>query len=228
MILTCENCSARYLIPPHSIGAGGRRVRCTACGHEWYQTEDGQQEAEGEGRQGENFSSIDPIPESVRPLPENHALPPVVAIPHENKKHSIAGYAAAAAAMFLVLGLSIPLRNNVVELWPPSVVFYDAMGFEVLLPGEGLALDRIGLVSMTDEKGKPVLRIQGQIVNLKSGAVKVPLLKAVLNMKDGKDGESWIINLSKTVLGPQENLEFSAIHSLPPGNVKSVTLSFRQ
>lgn len=45
MILTCEDCHTRYLLPTHLLGADGRRVRCTICGHEWYQIP----EEDGEG-----------------------------------------------------------------------------------------------------------------------------------------------------------------------------------
>ncbi|MCB1556846.1 MAG: zinc-ribbon domain-containing protein [Alphaproteobacteria bacterium] len=40
MILTCEKCSTRYLLSAAALGTDGRRVRCTMCRHEWFQSPD--------------------------------------------------------------------------------------------------------------------------------------------------------------------------------------------
>lgn len=37
MILTCPNCSTRYLMSAAAIGEKGRDVRCAKCAHEWFQ-----------------------------------------------------------------------------------------------------------------------------------------------------------------------------------------------
>ena len=36
MILTCPNCSTRYLMSAASIGPAGREVRCAKCAHQWF------------------------------------------------------------------------------------------------------------------------------------------------------------------------------------------------
>lgn len=40
MILTCPECSTRYLMSSAAIGADGREVRCAKCAHEWFQEPD--------------------------------------------------------------------------------------------------------------------------------------------------------------------------------------------
>ncbi len=37
MIITCPSCSAQFAVPVAAIGATGRTVRCSACGHQWFQ-----------------------------------------------------------------------------------------------------------------------------------------------------------------------------------------------
>lgn len=40
MILSCPNCSTRYLLSSASIGVDGRDVRCAKCNHQWFQEPD--------------------------------------------------------------------------------------------------------------------------------------------------------------------------------------------
>ncbi|VAV90316.1 hypothetical protein MNBD_ALPHA02-781, partial [hydrothermal vent metagenome] len=35
MILTCPECSARYVVDPAALLPDGRRVRCAKCKHSW-------------------------------------------------------------------------------------------------------------------------------------------------------------------------------------------------
>jgi predicted Zn finger-like uncharacterized protein len=47
MLISCPNCSARYLVADTVIGPSGRRVRCASCKHVWHQTaaqEDGKRD----------------------------------------------------------------------------------------------------------------------------------------------------------------------------------------
>ena len=37
MIITCPNCSMRYLVATSAIGDEGRDVRCANCNHQWFQ-----------------------------------------------------------------------------------------------------------------------------------------------------------------------------------------------
>ncbi len=37
MFITCPNCRTSYGINPASLGATGKTVRCSACGHQWHQ-----------------------------------------------------------------------------------------------------------------------------------------------------------------------------------------------
>lgn len=40
MILTCPSCGTQYAVKDGAVPAGGRKVRCAACGHSWHQDPD--------------------------------------------------------------------------------------------------------------------------------------------------------------------------------------------
>ena len=46
MILSCPSCRARYLVASAAIGEDGRTVRCTKCGHQWFQDPDESEEVD--------------------------------------------------------------------------------------------------------------------------------------------------------------------------------------
>ena len=67
MIITCPNCSTRFLLEDDQMPDAGRKLRCTRCAHVWH-------EAPG--------SAATPAPE--KPSPEIQAPNPVLATPGES------------------------------------------------------------------------------------------------------------------------------------------------
>ena len=37
MLLTCSSCNSKYLVNSADLKPNGRKVRCAACGHNWFQ-----------------------------------------------------------------------------------------------------------------------------------------------------------------------------------------------
>ena len=37
MILTCNSCEKKFVVPDNAIGASGRLVQCSSCGNKWKQ-----------------------------------------------------------------------------------------------------------------------------------------------------------------------------------------------
>lgn len=75
MIITCPNCGTSYEISPGSLGAAGKPVRCSACGHQWHQ-----------------MPAIAPPPQAAYPPPQTAYPPP----PHPHAPAD-AGYAPPGA-----------------------------------------------------------------------------------------------------------------------------------
>lgn len=242
MILTCPRCSMRYLLADSAIGDEGRRVRCASCGEEWFQNppEDivrdiGRDAAEAsdllentdgfQDRQPE--SSYEEIPHSVRPERGDN---PVPALPGAHEVASPegvwAGYGAAAAVLLLIIGGLFAFKTPLIKAWPSSLAFFDALGPDTELAGEGLVFDRLSASVIRDVNGQPILRVSGSIINLKSESVEVPPIVASLQNGDGSKGHAWSFTPELTMLDAEGLYEFSTDFVNPPEEAKDVHLTF--
>jgi predicted Zn finger-like uncharacterized protein len=110
MILTCPNCSARFMIDGNALGPAGRTVRCGACGQSWLQRPE---PAPGDQALAEPTPPPSPaltIPsvdgDAPPPAPAPEAMAPEVKAPeippqpekHRGRRRAEAEAAAAAAA----------------------------------------------------------------------------------------------------------------------------------
>jgi predicted Zn finger-like uncharacterized protein len=77
MRAVCPSCEAVYEVPDRLIGIGGRRLRCTNCGHEWTllpAAAGGEPAAAPPGP-----SAAQPLPPPPKPAPPPRAEPPAAA-----------------------------------------------------------------------------------------------------------------------------------------------------
>jgi predicted Zn finger-like uncharacterized protein len=66
MILTCPECSTKYVVKDGAIPEGGRQVRCASCKHSWHQDPEPRDEQAGEPQPPQAVAEEEPIlPEQV-------------------------------------------------------------------------------------------------------------------------------------------------------------------
>ena len=163
MILSCPNCSARFMIDGHALGPGGRPVRCGACGHSWLQLP--------EPASSDQSPEIGPAPPSLLadtgetappPSPEPApTVPPETVAPAADigkkrgrrRAEAVAVEAAAAQVrrprsgvsrilvwflfVFVVAGIALGahrFRNDIVRIWPPAMKLYEVLAIDVQPP----------------------------------------------------------------------------------------------
>jgi len=229
MILHCEKCQSRYLLPAHAIGAEGRKVRCSNCGHEWFQ--------EPESDDPEDFAvpdDIEPIPESVKPLPEGGEVPALRSAPAESeaddekpRRRGLTGWLAGMLVFLLVFGLLIVLSGPVSRAFPPAISFYGWLGIAVPVPGEGLIFDRLEAVSAVTPEGLQLLTVSGRLINLQRRPVTIPPIRATLRGADSTPLESWLIPPPAPVLDGESEISFSTSYPEIPDEAREVNLQFK-
>lgn len=161
-------------MPANAIG-DGRKVKCKACKHIWFQAPlDVQQTGENtqareieQNKRFEESLSAEDVPRAIRPdqasdsdlgreskTQENNTR--VIALP----LYSIGGIAAILVFVLIVL---VGFRQSLVQAQPGMNSFYGLFGVSVALPGKDLVFDRLSHSKLADGT---TLRISGALINL--------------------------------------------------------------
>ncbi len=152
MIITCQNCQKRYQVDDKDISEKGRKVRCDACKHVWTQIPD-QPTKRTEIR---HLASSNPniFPEK-RPSPFSF------------------GWASLIVCLLITAGSFWGARDTIVNSWPAARPIYRALGINLPVPGQGLALEN-GTPMHVLENGSSYVVIRGEIANKTNDVVPLP------------------------------------------------------
>jgi predicted Zn finger-like uncharacterized protein len=219
MIVTCGNCSKRYLVDPHALGAGGRRVRCAACSHIWMQAppEDPAESIE-----------LPPLPEAppiVRTTSERPRRTQLPAVQRPSSRGKLIRWGAIAAAVVIVVWALIAGRASVIGMWPPAARLYAMIGYAPAIPGFGLELRQV-TPSRGVDNGVPTLTIDGQVVNVSTVTRDVPKLKVALRDANDHELQSWFISVTDQSLLPGASIAFHTGVAQPADGATGVIVSF--
>lgn len=215
MILTCDNCHTRYLVPHGAIGPEGREVRCTSCHHQWFQEPE-------EELPLPPPEEIEPIPEAIMPVPEGSALPVLRYPPVIDNRGRNAGYLAAAAVFLLIFVGLVVGRAKVVHAWLPSIRLYQALHIAPPLPGEGLSFEDLKAAITMNEQGVKALNVTGTLVNTRGKPVKVPPLRVSILLDDGSVFYGWNVDSPQPDIGAHGKADFKTSYDIVPENAKEV------
>lgn len=225
MILTCEECHTRYLLPTHLLGADGRRVRCTICSHEWFQTPEEESFAD-------ILAEVPPLQDSVNQYHDDDL--PVLAqdvIPAESEKFNfepgmLAGMAAAALVGIVIFAGLVIFRAPVMKAWPDSLALYDAMELAGPIPGEGLVFENLKATTSYNAKGVEILSVTGEVMNIRAYPVRVPGLRFALRREDGSEVESWSYASPAADILAQKSIPLTATYPQIAVDVKALNVRF--
>jgi len=234
MILVCESCQTRYLVPGRALGSDGRRVRCTNCGQEWYQEPEARKPPPRVEKAVEEEpveeTPVEPIPDSVRPVPEGSSVP-VIQLEDKTEGGSsdrarYMGYAAAAAVVVGIAAALLLLQKPVTKAFPPSAIIYDTAGLKTTVEGEELVFENLKAVADKNEQGVQVLAVEANILNLSKSDSTVPMVQTSLIRETGEVIDSWLTPPPEKTLAPNGHFVFKTTYSDVPNEAKEVNVRF--
>jgi predicted Zn finger-like uncharacterized protein len=129
---------------------------------------------------------------------------------------------ACAAMAALVLALMI-WRTDVVRLLPQTASFYKMVGLEVNL--RGLAFKDVKLTTENVD-GKPVLVVEGVIVDETRKPVELPRLRFIVRDGQGTEIYAWNAKLEQGLLNPGDKAWFRSRLASPPAEGRSIDVRF--
>jgi predicted Zn finger-like uncharacterized protein len=180
MILQCESCMTRYLVPATAVPTDGRQVRCGRCQHEWFFTPPADMEMP-------DLSQFEPPSPELKPIPTGSNLPvlPPVRVP-------LSLIAACLAGILGCTGLGLLLKA-------PGVYGYPST--------KGLAIADVHYTKLPTQL-RPRFSLDLKLYNTTEKARPTPVLRVALTDADGTVLQYWDNKADKPMLDPGESLAF--------------------
>ncbi len=130
--------------------------------------------------------------------------------------------AAIVAVVFGAMAL-IGLREKIVRVAPAAAALYSAIGLKVNIAG----LELRGVTSkIVTEGARRVLTVEGEIVNLRREANRVPPVALSVRGADGQAKYAWTTQAPKARLDAGEKVMFRARLASPPADGADVLVRF--
>ncbi|MBR1220719.1 zinc-ribbon domain-containing protein [Bradyrhizobium sp. U87765 SZCCT0131] len=122
----------------------------------------------------------------------------------------------------LVLGL-IVWRADVVRVMPQTAAFFRMVGLSVNL--RGLAFEDVRISTELVEN-KPVLIIEGNIVDVAKKPIEIPRLRFLVRDANGTEIYAWNAVLDQPALKPGEKAWFKSRLASPPQDGREIVVRF--
>ena len=243
MILTCPECSTRYLTKENAIGPNGRTVRCAKCDSTWFVAS----EADELSLKDNQSVVEDIVPVATASVPAAAAAPSFTTsaaepsapldrpgahvvmrdkVDQDRRRRRLTSvgliWAVPLALLCVAAILGYVFRQNIVNGIPQTATLYKAVGIDVTLSGLSIE-DPITRSALVD--GQPVFVVNGAVRNITSKTQDVPLVELSLHSKDGEPLVTWLVDTRKDKLGEKERVTFVSEYPNPP--VDAVKLRYR-
>lgn len=139
------------------------------------------------------------------------ALPGVLTLP------------TACLALGAMVFALLAWRADVVRAMPQTAAFYKMIGMGVNL--RGIAFEDLKISTET-VNNKPVLLIEGALIDVARKSVEIPRLRFIVRDAKGADIYAWNAVLEQPVLNPGEKAWFKTRLASPPAEGREIAVRF--
>ncbi|MEP6343950.1 MAG: DUF3426 domain-containing protein [Maricaulaceae bacterium] len=239
MILTCPNCSTRYMIKDEAVGDNGRTVRCSKCSTSWFVAtkpdalalDDHVQaeitEVETSDHDGEDSDLSEELRKSDEVMAELTSGAHVSIrdkADQERRRRRIFSvtmiWITTLALLALAAMLAYFFRQPIVEKFPQTSNIYQAFGVKV--SATGLVLDAPQTAYITVE-GEIHLVVNGTVQNLTKESKVIPLVKLSILNRNDEEITHWFVQPNPKNIAAKGRVEFAAEFPNPPVDAASLT-----
>jgi len=244
MILTCPDCSTRYLAKPESIGENGRTVRCSKCSNTWFVAAESDTVAleeqtrselaqEKKGRRDDEESEDGGVTgrrsgdrrDDLNDMNEPGAHVTIRdKADKKRRQQRIFGvtmiWVTTLGLLALAAILAYIFRQPIVEKFPQTAAVYDAFKVEASATGLVLETPRTEYIRVD---GEPRLVVNGAVQNLTKKKKDIPLVKLSILNRNDEEITHWFVQPSPGNIDARGKVEFAAEYPNPPVDAASLT-----
>ncbi len=132
-------------------------------------------------------------------------------------------WTAAILVLFAFNVALIGARSEVVRYLPQTASLFAAVGLPVNL--RNLKFDKVKITKEAQD-GVNILIIEGAIVNTAGKPTEVPRLRFAARNATGQDVYTWTALPRRSILGPNERMDFQSRLAAPPADATDVMVRF--
>lgn len=239
MDVSCPNCATRFRIPEGAIGEGGRRVRCSKCGHTWHQLPAGAEPESGEqtdsatdDTKGEENPPI--RPEVLAAGGEIDTPPPLLSDRPSFEADLGKAKSGSGLATVLWLLLLVVVVGSVAAVWykrdwivanyPAAAPLYERLGLVVAEGPPPLVIrDVRSIIRRVDGQRRYI--ITGMIENASEEAHAIPPMRGLILNDTGEELVTWDFQAGAETLAGAGSLVFETSVAAPEG-AQNLTIDF--
>ena len=224
MVITCPNCSKRYLVEDMNLSLRGRQVQCAACQHTWFY-----------------------IP-TQETLDLNQDATDALGL-HRTQKNdrtkSALGWVFLALSILTILMALFIGRHSVMQLWPHTTKVYKVLGLQLPENLDDLKIEGLRPMIEPTPHGQKVF-LTGTIINEGSQAHEIKKLTIYVKGDCAHVGwfwrlvnkyvyrepdntciiDQWIYEPSESKIYPNERLSFETSSRKELQGAKSIQVKF--
>jgi predicted Zn finger-like uncharacterized protein len=216
MIITCPNCTRRYMIEDKLLEEKpSMGLRCAVCSHEWVHAV--AQEQEDIFSQRRKRLGIEELPVTVVVEPSDEA-----------SRKSPIGWGIYAFTVVMVGAAIVLGKDFLVAHWAPMTKFYEIFADRPLNADTSLSIEQVDC-HVTQEGDVKKLMVTGLLKNTSDRSVTVPYLKMVIHEVCETvhgDKKPLVFKISEERLMARGEIHFESPQVSVPKEGSKITIEF--